>query len=219
MKPLQPDELRDVPVFPLPRLVLFPGTRLPLHVFEPRYRDMLSDCVAQDRNVMAVAQLKEGWESDYEGRPPIYDVAGIGRIQNVKKNEDGTYDLELQAMARAHLTELPPEGKSYRRAQARLLRERAERVTSTDITGLLSLTTQIVQLVQQNEPQFELKTDVEEAPGALVDRIANQLVIDPHMRQDVLETLDVAERMRTVTSRLAQLHLALSAQRKGGLLH
>src|SRR5256885_1554044 len=103
-----------VPIFPLPKLVLFPGTLLPLHVFEPRYRDMLADTLANERRLIAVAQLKPGWESLYEGRPEIYDVAGVGRIVQHKKNPDGTYDIVLEALARVQLRELDPAGLSYR---------------------------------------------------------------------------------------------------------
>ena len=60
-----------VRLFPLPNLVLFPHVMQPLHIFEPRYRDLLEDALAGDR-LIAMAVLTPGWEKNYEGRPPLY---------------------------------------------------------------------------------------------------------------------------------------------------
>ena len=57
-----------VRLFPIPNLVMFPHVMQPLHVFEPRYRDLLEDALANDR-LIAMAVLEPGWESDYEGQP------------------------------------------------------------------------------------------------------------------------------------------------------
>jgi Lon protease-like protein len=203
----------ELPVFPLPKLVLFPGTALPLHVFEPRYRDMMADCLRTGSPLIAVAQLKPGWEPAYEGRPAIYDVAGVGRITEHKKNPDGTYDIVLDALARVHLRELAAEGLSYRRAQATVLNDRLPKtgIDATDVAALLSLATRISTIVKHALPGFALQASVEDAPALLTDRIADQLVLDPSARQDLLETLDVGARVRTLTGHLAQLHMALSS--------
>src|SRR5215472_12128973 len=60
-----------IPVFPLPNVVLFPKTYLPLHIFEPRYRQMVDDTVMGGQCI-GMALLKEGWESDYYGNPPVF---------------------------------------------------------------------------------------------------------------------------------------------------
>jgi Lon protease-like protein len=62
-----------IPIFPLPNVVLFPNVFLPLHIFEPRYKEMVADALAGDR-IIGMALLRPGWEGDYEGRPPIYPV-------------------------------------------------------------------------------------------------------------------------------------------------
>jgi uncharacterized protein len=206
----------EVPVFPLPKLVLFPGTSLPLHIFEPRYRDMLADTLAgsasQDR-LIAVAQLKPGWETAYDARPAIYPVAGVGRITAHARNADGTYDIMLEALARVRLEELAPAGLRYRRAKATVLHERAPEggVKTSDISALLSLATRVATLVKRALPGFVMQAESDDTPGLLSDRIADQFVLDPAARQDLLETLDVEQRIRTVTSQLAHLHMALSA--------
>ena len=67
-EPLAPEELAALPIFPLPRVVLLPGAALPLHVFEPRYRAMMHDCLEAGPRAIAMAMLAPGWERDYEGR-------------------------------------------------------------------------------------------------------------------------------------------------------
>ena len=62
----------SIPIFPLPSVVLFPNVFLPLHIFEPRYRQMFTEALAGDRMVGMVL-LRPGYEADYEGTPPIYN--------------------------------------------------------------------------------------------------------------------------------------------------
>src|SRR5215469_8637081 len=81
-----------VRLFPLPNLVLFPHVMQPLHIFEPRYRNLLEDALAADR-LIAMALLEPGWESDYEGRPPLGTMACLGRVATHHRLPDGTYNL------------------------------------------------------------------------------------------------------------------------------
>ena len=104
-------ELR-LPIFPLPEVVFFPETILPLHVFEPRYREMVADCLAGDR-WLAVVMLRPGWDKDYEGRPPVHDVAGAGEILQAEALADGRFNILLDGRARFRiLAEEPPDGRA-----------------------------------------------------------------------------------------------------------
>src|SRR5580700_9155649 len=87
-------------LFPLPNLVLFPHVIQPLHVFEPRYRQLMEDALQADR-LMAIALLQPGWEEDYHQRPPIHPVVCIGRIFKEERLEDGRFNLLLQGLCRA----------------------------------------------------------------------------------------------------------------------
>ena len=91
-----------VRLFPLPNLVLFPHVMQPLHVFEPRYRCLLEDSLASDR-LIAMALLAPGWENDYEGRPPLYPMACLGRVTSFHRLDDGTYNLLLLGLHRVRL--------------------------------------------------------------------------------------------------------------------
>ena len=208
----------EIPVFPLPKLVLFPGTWLPLHIFEPRYRELLTDALASESRLIAVAQLKPGWEPNYDARPAIYPVAGVGRIVKHAKNSDGTFDIVVEALARVQLDELEPSSLRYRRATATVLRERVPKggVSPSEVSALLSLATRVAALVKRALPGFVMQAEDDDTPGLLSDRIADQFVLDPAARQDLLETLDVGLRIRALTLQLAQLHLALSPNDDGG---
>src|SRR5438067_1250715 len=109
-------------LFPLPNLVLFPSVIQPLHVFEPRYRQMLADALADDR-LLALVLLRPGWEEDYHLRPPVHPVACLGAITNEERLADGRYNLLLRGLCRVHIVEeLPPE-RLYRSARVELLHD------------------------------------------------------------------------------------------------
>ena len=88
-----------IPLFPLPNLVFFPRTYVPLHVFEPRYREMVQAAAASHRMVGMVL-LKEGWEADYEGAPAIFAMGCVGRMMNVQRLSDGRSNILLQGLRR-----------------------------------------------------------------------------------------------------------------------
>ena len=88
-----------IPLFPLPNVVFFPRTYLPLHIFEPRYRHMVRDAAASHR-MIGMVLLKEGWESDYEGRPPVFPVGAVGRMVAVQNLSDGRFNVLLQGLRR-----------------------------------------------------------------------------------------------------------------------
>src|SRR5262245_58102592 len=86
-------------LFPLPNMVLFPHVVQPLHVFEPRYRQMTADALAGDR-LIAIVLLKPGWEAEYEGRPTLYPVACLGRVVADQLLPDGRYNLLVRGLSR-----------------------------------------------------------------------------------------------------------------------
>ncbi|HEX7448611.1 MAG TPA: LON peptidase substrate-binding domain-containing protein [Pirellulales bacterium] len=117
----RPDEFSGrARLFPLPNLVMFPHVLQPLHVFEPRYRELLADALEGDR-MMAMAVLKPGWEADYEGRPAIHPVACLCRVVTHQALEDGRSNLLLVGLRRLGVVrELPPE-RPFREAEVLVL--------------------------------------------------------------------------------------------------
>ncbi len=109
-----------VRLFPLPNLVLFPHVVQGLHVFEPRYRQLMADALAGDAT-FALALMQPDWEDDYDGRPPIEPVACLGRIGWHEKLADGRYNLRLRGLSRVRLVEEVPTDRLYREARAELI--------------------------------------------------------------------------------------------------
>jgi uncharacterized protein len=116
---LSEEFMGKVRLFPLPNLVLFPHVMQPLHVFEPRYRDLLEDALAGD-GLIAMAALAPGWEKDYEGRPALYPIACLGRITTHCRLKDGTYNVLLLGLRRVKLVCELATPRRFREAEAEL---------------------------------------------------------------------------------------------------
>jgi Lon protease-like protein len=111
-----------LPLFPLPNVVLFPNVFLPLHIFEPRYREMVADALASDR-MIGMVLLKPGWQHGYEGRPPVYPIGCSGVITHVERLEDGRYNIVLRGVERFRILE-EDRGRLYRLASVEPVAER-----------------------------------------------------------------------------------------------
>jgi Lon protease-like protein len=108
----------QLPIFPLPRLVLMPGTLMPLHVFEPRYRAMVEHC-ASGTGLMGVATLQPGGESELESPALIYPEIGVGRLVRVKPFPDGRSNIVLEYVQTARLVQELPTALPFRLVDAR----------------------------------------------------------------------------------------------------
>lgn len=109
-------------LFPLPNLVLFPQVVQPLHIFEPRYRQMTADALAGDR-LIGMVLLRPGWEPDYDQRPAVHGVACLGKIIAEQRLDDGRYNLLLRGVARIRILHEVPHDKLYRAAAVELVQE------------------------------------------------------------------------------------------------
>ena len=108
-----------IPVFPLPTTVLYPATPLPLHIFEPRYRQMTAD-VLKGIRMIGMILLKPNWEENYFGKPQLYSVGCVGNIEKEIKHHDGKYNFTLMGLRRFRIVS-EKEGKLYRQAEIELL--------------------------------------------------------------------------------------------------
>jgi uncharacterized protein len=109
------DELpRIIPIFPLPNLVLFPGVGVPLHIFEPRYREMVAEVAARDR-IIGMTLLKGDWERDYYQYPDIFGIGCAGRIENLVHLPDGRFNLTLEGILEFRIVK-ELRDRSFRRA-------------------------------------------------------------------------------------------------------
>ena len=92
-----------IPIFPLDDIMLFPHASRPLHIFEPRYRRMVADALAGDR-IIGMVMLRPGYEDEYEGNPPIYEIGTAGVIANVEEFPDGRYNIVLRGVTKFRVT-------------------------------------------------------------------------------------------------------------------
>jgi Lon protease-like protein len=187
--------LAAMPIFPLPGVVLFPGAILPLHVFEPRYRRMLADCLAAERFIAMVSLFAEPGTAE---RPPFAAIAGAGFVVRHSAMVDGRSNIVLQGRARVIVEELPFVAP-YRRARMRILEDVETPVSAVDRTALYAAATAVAAAAKLTD--FELPSGI--GPGAAADLCAHQLLADPDTRQRILEELDVRERVHLVTAELA----------------
>jgi Lon protease-like protein len=194
-------------LFPLPNLVLFPYVIQPLHIFEPRYRQMTADALGGDR-LIAVVLLRPGWEGDYEGRPAVHAVGCLGKIVADQHLEGGRYNLLLRGLRRVRLLGEAPSDRPYRTARVEVLHDTGA-LTPEEAAGLRRRLRELLpQWVPAGEAaldQFHKLLDSDLPPGALCDVFSFALPLDVPLKQQLLEELDVAERARRLVDFL-RLH-------------
>lgn len=219
-----------VPIFPLPDVVFFPDTYLPLHIFEPRYRQMVEDCLRGGKR-LSVVLLKPGWEVDYYGSPEIYRVAGLGEIVEHVRLPDGRFDILLFGLCRIAIEEELRSGKLYRLVRARRLRDRypleGPQGLAREAEALKILYQRLLAELRRGEGAFPQPPSSDSTtpgwplrgrpPSAIVDWIASAAVVEAGIRQKLLEELDVRRRLKRLTSHLVELLMGLSDRDRSGL--
>ena len=203
----------EVAVMTLPEVAFFPQALLPLHIFEPRYRQMLKTVLATDR-LFAVAGLNPaGADEAFE---PAHRVGTIGIVRACQKNDNGTSNLLLQGLARVEFLETVRE-EPYRTMRMRALTsapgaDRDENVRlRTSVARLLALKQRLGASVSAEFTQF-LKTV--EDPETFVDLAAFSLCESPVLKQRLLETLDVHQRLHLFNEHLRRDIDALKLHKK-----
>lgn len=200
--------LEELPLFPLPEVVLFPRALLPLHVFEPRYRAMLKDSITH-HGALAIVQLTpDAAPASGDAQPPIARIAGAGLVIEHTPLPDGRSNIVLLGMHRVRLEELPFEGP-YRRARATILEDDNEVVPERDVAALLQMATSFATEVKRRDPNFSFRLPEVPSPGALADLCAFHLVISGEVRQAVLEELDPYRRVKRVLEAISLQRLEL----------
>lgn len=204
------DELANfsgmAPIFPLPDVVLFPYQPLPLHIFEERYKKMVADALHGDR-LIALALLKPGWETDYEGTPEFHEMVCLGRITAEELLPSGRFNLILQGLHRAVVVEEPATGLPYRTARLELYRDfypREPRINREVRRKELLLSFRRLFPRSAIDPLFNQVLEADIPLGVLSDLLANGLKIDAIGKQEVLEELDVDVRSELVLSRIRE---------------
>ncbi len=193
MEIVVPDQL---PVMTLPNVAFFPQALLPLHIFEPRYRQMLADTLASSR-LIAVAGLDQQRLHDEGAFEPPHRIATVGIIRACQKNDDGTSNLLLQGLCRAEITQISSD-EPYRLIRIRALTSQTCE-SPTEAKDLRAELARLLALKRDSGGSMpaemaEFLHTVED-PETFVDLAAFSLCENPTIRQQLLETLDVGERL------------------------
>jgi uncharacterized protein len=118
--------IKRISIFPLPGAILFPGMQLPLHIFEPRYRALVSDAMARDRMIGMIQPriLKDTQKSGKLNHgTPLFDIGCLGRVGEVEAMEDGRYNIILEGLQRFTIVRELDVATEFRQVEAELWEE------------------------------------------------------------------------------------------------
>ncbi len=206
-----------LPLFPLPMTVLFPGVFLPLHIFEPRYKQMVTRALEGDR-IIGMTLLVPGHEERYEGRPPVFPIGCAGLITHVERQNDGRFNLILRGLDKFRITEEEPptDGVLYRIAHVTPIEED----TTPDMRPKLAEARRRLETLLapslQGEGGSRLPRDM--ADPDLVNALSQYLELEPVEKQALLEREGVLARCETLVE-LIEMKLLTQRQPDSGLRH
>ena len=201
-----------LPIFPLSNVVLFPRLATPLHLFEPRYRQMAHDALAGERRIGMVV-VRPDFADDMPGDPPIYPIGCMGSVTESQQLPDGRYNLALRGEYRFRVLEEDPrpEQQLYRTARVTALPELYDDADRERVARLrASVIESVGVIVRETQPEraaslaSDLFTGVDDA--TLVNLLSNALALPVEEKQALLEADSIPERY-------ARLATVLSFQR------
>ena len=201
--------LAGLPVFALPNVVFFPSMMLPLHVFEPRYRDMVAHAIRGDRR-LAVALLRPGWEPDYYGAPSVHSVFTLGEIVRHEELPDGRSNVLLRGLARVRVLEEERTGLGFRTMRVQVAVTEADAAEAELLARHLATVRQLfsarggaVQRMASQDTELLFSSDL--AAEIVLDAIAAANPAPSARKQEVLEEPNLVRRAELVASLLAEL--------------
>ena len=213
----------EVPIFPLPRIAFFPGTKLPLHIFEPRYIKMLLDVHRGEQMIAMVSLDSEASSSSLrlQPSPPVRRIAGLGRLTRLEKLPDGLFNIELFGLSRVTILEELPLTKPYRIAQVKAVNEMGAELPKPVRRENLDRAFQLFNEVLQKYSKFpgEFFTRFKEIPfGLLVDILSHHAPCGPKVKQVLFEESDPLKRCQKLIAVLEQIQELPPGSRKASAL-
>ena len=205
-----------LPLFPLPDVVFFPNTRLPLHVFEPRYRQLVSDVLAADQR-FGVILLRPDWEHDYFGTPPIHRYGTLGTVEQAAMFDDGRYNVILRGDFRFRvLGEIDHAPYGVARVEAVPEAIGSAEAAYAERQWLADIARQYMLYLPGQTPVPEIATA---GLGALTSALTMSLNLDAERKQRLLELDNLVERGeeigRELTERIETLRFLEPFRRPG----
>lgn len=198
-----------IPIFPLPSAVLFPNVLLPLHVFEPRYRQMLADALAGDR-VIGMVLLQAGWQNSYEGRPGVFPVGCAGVITHVEPLDDGRSNIVLRGLTKFRIQN-EQNSNPYRLAEVEPIVETVSRGDRERLFAIRNRLEEVVlAAVSRGKRERQFPPDIPDED--LVNALAQYLELEPLERQALLECDGVVARAKMLLELLEMKVIAVRSR-------
>ncbi len=197
-----------VPVFPL-GTVLMPGALLPLHIFEPRYRQLTIDLVtgAVPDKEFGVVAVREGWLPDDDGLAGLHPVGCTAELRDVRRLPDGRFDIVTRGARRFRLLDLDADSKPYLMGSVEFLPDEPDTETGDDLTAMLTASARAAHRVYC-DTAWKNGDWSEPDEGITADQLPHLLAADCLLplsdRQSLLEQLSPTERLRMVRLLLAR---------------
>jgi uncharacterized protein len=182
-------------VFPLAGALLFPGLRLPLHIFEPRYRALVSDAMARDRKI-AMIQPRPGSSKGDNDRPALFTTGCVGKIDQVEALDDGRYNLILEGLTRFRLIRELDVSTPFRQIEAELLAEPEE--DDLGIANRAALEQESRRFAEAQGYAVDWDSVSRLDDEALVNGIAQIAPFDAAAKQALLEANSLSERSELI---------------------
>jgi len=189
-----------IPLFPLATVVFFPNTLLPLHVFEPRYRQMVKDIIDGER-IIGMVLLKPGWEKSYEGNPEIYSVVGMGRIVNSEPLDDGRFNIVLYGLKRVKIIDIVKD-IPYRLARVEILEDVHGTNENIYRERIVELILRWNGIIGKEHESHLINIDTRLPLENLIDAIASTSVSNVFEKQELLEEINVQKRAENILTYL-----------------
>ncbi len=200
--------MQEIPIFPLPNVVFFPRTVLPLYIFEPRYSQMVADALEGNRQI-GVVLLQPGWESRQDESPEVFNTGGMGLITQYKHLEEGRYNILLSGRHRYRILEFIRD-TPYRVARVRLLDEVLP--SSQEMNEISTELVRGFRELNEGNTQLGLELDVIEKLDCptLINSVCSSLNLSVFDQQQLLEMNSLKVRATTL---LGILRRQISRQR------
>ena len=189
-----------IPLFPLPNLVFFPNSLLPLHVFEPRYRQMVEDTIDSER-IIGMVLLKPGWEKSYYDKPAIFSVGCMGRIVSIEVEKDGRSNIVLYGLKRIKIDEIFHDAP-YRLARVNLMEDIHETNEEAHQKRIFELISRWNSILGKEYKSHRIVVDFNLSLGTLTDSITPQVVSNVFRMQEFLEEARVVKRADMILEQL-----------------
>jgi uncharacterized protein len=195
-----------IPLFPLTNVVLFPDVYLPLHIFEERYREMTRDALGADK-LIGMTVLREGWQEDYGGAPPIYATGCAGTIVHHEALDDGRFNIILQGVSRFEVVAEVASEVPYRVARVRWHQEPD---ASGERPALTRLRRQVEALLLPAVARGDVRMPSGMTDQALINAVCQAIDMPIVEKLALLEKADVVMRAQALLPILERLLIKLS---------